>query len=148
MKKLLITALLFLCLKSLFAYDTGKKPYLSGLLSLAVPGAGQFYNETYIKSAVIFATESTLIGLAFYHDNRMTYYLEKTETYDENFDKNVSQYNKYFNRRQSDFWWLGTVVFVSVVDAFVEANLYNFDQERKDIDIKFSDKKLIISYNF
>ncbi|MGB2869572.1 MAG: DUF5683 domain-containing protein [Bacteroidota bacterium] len=37
-----------------------KSPFTAALLSIAIPGAGQFYNETYWQSALFLAAEATL----------------------------------------------------------------------------------------
>jgi hypothetical protein len=37
--------------------DNEKSPWLAGLLSLAVPGAGEVYSESYVKGAIFFGVE-------------------------------------------------------------------------------------------
>ena len=47
-----------------------KSPVLAGLLSAAVPGAGQFYNEDYWKAAIFVALEGALITSAVIYNNK------------------------------------------------------------------------------
>ncbi|MCF8240884.1 MAG: hypothetical protein K9J16_05820 [Melioribacteraceae bacterium] len=47
-----------------------KSPFLAGLLSFAVPGAGDFYAENYIMSAVFLAAEAAGITFAVMYDKK------------------------------------------------------------------------------
>jgi hypothetical protein len=47
-----------------------KSPWLAGGLSLVVPGAGEFYSESYLKSAVFLAVEAVLWVMAYKYDSR------------------------------------------------------------------------------
>jgi len=47
-----------------------KSPWLAAGLSLALPGAGEFYTENYWKSAGFFVIEAAMWGLAYYWDHR------------------------------------------------------------------------------
>jgi hypothetical protein len=47
-----------------------KSPWIAGLLSLAVPGAGEVYTENYVKGAVFFAVEATSWLMAYSYDKK------------------------------------------------------------------------------
>ena len=47
-----------------------KSPWLAGGLSLVVPGTGELYSESYLKSAVFLAAEAVLWVLAYKYDNK------------------------------------------------------------------------------
>ncbi len=47
-----------------------KKPLLAGALSLLVPGAGEFYSGSYIKSAIFFSAEVAAIAVAIMYNNK------------------------------------------------------------------------------
>ncbi|MHC1736967.1 MAG: hypothetical protein AB9882_03020 [Ignavibacteriaceae bacterium] len=51
-------------------YKEGKKPFLAGVLSLILPGAGEFYSESYIKSGIFLALEAAAITTAIIYDNK------------------------------------------------------------------------------
>lgn len=54
-----------------FPTRTGvKKPFLAGVLSLILPGAGEFYSESYVKSVIFLALEATAITTAIIYDNK------------------------------------------------------------------------------
>ncbi|QQS34605.1 MAG: hypothetical protein IPM56_10025 [Ignavibacteriales bacterium] len=47
-----------------------KSPFLAGLLSFAVPGAGEFYAESYLKAGIFLAIEAAVITTAIIYDNK------------------------------------------------------------------------------
>jgi len=56
-----------------------KSPWLAGIMSLAVPGAGEFYTDSYLKSGIFFAAEIALWAFASAYDkkgNRQTDYFQ------------------------------------------------------------------------
>ena len=149
MRRLLPLIVLMFMVSCLWSYDSGKRPFQAMFLSLAVPGGGQFYNESYYKAAFVFALEGFFIGRTIYHHNRMNYYYDKAEeSFGDDFLYYNQRYLRYYDKRQSDFWWLGTIVFLSVVDAFVDANLYNYEMERERVRILFEDNMVGISISF
>ncbi len=47
-----------------------KSPWLAGGLSFVLPGAGEFYSESYLKSAIFLAAEAALWVLAYNYDHK------------------------------------------------------------------------------
>jgi hypothetical protein len=47
-----------------------KSPWLAGGLSLVLPGAGEFYSESYLKSGLFLAAEAAIWVLAYSYDHR------------------------------------------------------------------------------
>jgi hypothetical protein len=47
-----------------------KSPWIAGLLSLAVPGAGELYSKSYVKSAVFFVVEITSWVVAYTYNKK------------------------------------------------------------------------------
>ena len=50
--------------------ENKKSPLLAGALSFVIPGAGEFYAESYIKSAVFVAIEATAISIGLIYDKK------------------------------------------------------------------------------
>lgn len=101
------------------AADTGrqrKNPTGAMLRSLALPGWGQFYNAQYWKAALVVAGEAAIIASAVYYHNL---YKDATTTDAQEF---------YLDQRNVRFWWLGAAILISMLDAYVDAHLYNFDE--------------------
>lgn len=47
-----------------------KAPFTAALLSFAVPGAGQFYSESYLKSALFVAVEAAAVTVGLIYDKK------------------------------------------------------------------------------
>jgi Family of unknown function (DUF5683) len=153
MRKLLILISLFLFVLNISSEEVSiekepanKVPMKAAALSMFIPAGGQFYNESYWKASGVLALEGSLIGLAIYHHLKAEDYYKKFEPNSSPFY--YSQYVKFYNKRQSDFWWLGTVIFLSTIDAYVDAHLFNFEENKNRIHLKFEDNMLSLQYNF
>ncbi len=81
--------------------------------SLVFPGLGQFYNEQYIKAAIVLAGQGTRIGFSFYYKNRAS--------------KIPLEEEFYKDRRNLMYWWIGAATLLSMLDAYIDAHLYDFD---------------------
>ncbi|MFQ5601638.1 MAG: DUF5683 domain-containing protein [bacterium] len=93
-----------------------KSPKGAVLRSLAFPGWGQWYNEQKIKSLLVFSTESFLIGLSFYYNNKAT-----------NSDSGSVSKEFYTDKRNLMYWLIGGFTLLSMLDAYIDAHLYDFD---------------------
>ena len=149
MRKLLIS--FFLILLSIHAFGEevevkAKKPFKAAALSLFIPGGGQLYNGAYLKSTGVIVLESGMIGLAAYH------HFKAEDSYDKyrisGSEDDYNDYLNYYYKRQSDLWWLGAVVFLSTIDAFVDAHLFDFEEKKNKIHLKFEDNIVSLSYHF
>jgi len=119
------------------------------LYSALVPGGGQFYNGKPVKGAVIIGIQGFLIGSAIYHDGKQQHYqklLEGATAATMNYY--TQKRNDYRDEVRNDYWWIGTTLFLSIADAFVDAHLYNFRAEKNRIRLKFDDKLLQAEYTF
>ncbi|MBC8312918.1 MAG: hypothetical protein H8E33_01545 [Candidatus Cloacimonetes bacterium] len=109
------------------------------LYSFIVPGGGQFYNQKYFKSVAVFATEAIMIGYA------IDYHIKMNDAWD---DENQAEYSQFYDKRQNMYWWFGAIKFLSVVDAFVDAKLYDFEEKKRKIELKFDGNTISLSYRF
>jgi hypothetical protein len=92
-----------------------KSPTVALLRSAFLPGLGQLYNGQKLKALVVVGGEAALIwGVVFYH--RMAD--QSTEDYAKTF------YQDYRNRYT---WFLILAHLVNMLDAYVDAHLWNFD---------------------
>lgn len=92
-----------------------KSPKSAMIRSLVFPGLGQFYNEQYIKAVIVLAGQSTLIGFSFYYNSRAR---ESATPLEKDF---------YKDRRNLMYWWIGAATLLSMLDAYIDAHLYDFD---------------------
>lgn len=114
-----------------------KSPRGAILRSALIPGWGQWYNEQKLKALVVFSGEMALLGTAVYYNQ-----LAVKSTMD--YEREFYEYN-----RGRFLWWLLGVHLINILDAYVDAHLWNFDtgpdlsfrgsmREGKEILIAFS----------
>jgi len=96
-----------------------KSPTGALLRSLIVPGWGQLYNGKELKAAVIFAAETTLIGTAIYWDRQAEMAAEANHE---------TARLVYEDNRNLAYWLLAATVVYSMLDAYVDAHFYDFDE--------------------
>jgi hypothetical protein len=108
-----------------------KNPAGALLRSLALPGWGQLYNEQYIKSALVLAAEGLLVaGAVVEHrradDDHAVYKdLSRSEAVRE---AAWRRYSRRIDKRNSYLWYYAGFKFLSIIDAYVDAHLYRFDE--------------------
>jgi hypothetical protein len=104
-----------------------KSPWGAALRSAVIPGFGQFYNESYWKIPIIWGTGALLISGWVYNNN----------LYNDNKNLFIStgqtlyQYRRDFYRNERDNFSIYLVVLyvLNILDAYVDAHLYDFNVE-------------------
>lgn len=144
MKRLIIIPLLWvtaLC---------GVNPTHAMLYSAFIPGGGQLYNQAYVKASVVIGLQSYLIGTAFYHDSKMDDYKSKaSSSSDPYLTQSYRQRAEEFkDKRTSDIWWIGITAALSVLDAYVDAHLADFEFQKNKLRLRFEDETLTLQYIF
>jgi len=149
-RNLLLSIYLILIFTSLSADEKiiEKKPLKAAVLSCVIPAGGQFYNGKYIKSGFVFALEGSFIGLAVYHHLEAEKYYNRYKINPDINSDYYKEYVKYYEKRQSDFFWVGAILFLSAIDAYVDAHLFNFEEKKNKIHLKFENNMIGLSYNF
>ncbi len=109
-----------------------KSPTTAVLLSAVIPGAGQFYNESYWKIPVI----GGLVGYFgyeyfrnnnLYKDYRDQYAASQNDTVPDG-NLNLKTLREFYRDQRDDFVWYFLIVYVvNLVDAYVDAHLFDFD---------------------
>ncbi|PID29994.1 MAG: hypothetical protein CSB55_00445 [Candidatus Cloacimonadota bacterium] len=146
---LILLAVSFLFGEELPPKNSGK----AAALSLFVPGAGQIYNESYIEAGIFIGSQSFFLGSLIYDHDRIRHYRKRRNKMleVENFAK-ANEFNsdkkRFERRRDTILWWYGSFCVLSAIEAFVHAELYDFNQKRNDINLLFSFNAIGISYKF
>ncbi len=148
MKKIFLLTLLVLTCSGINAVELHKSPTKAALLSLVIPGGGQYYNSTYKKMIVFGGVELGFIGMLIYHNNRMNYYYDRVSDNTGNYNDNISKYNDYYNKTQSDYWWIGSTILMSALDSYVETHLLNFKNKNHELNLRFKADRIELSYHF
>jgi len=126
-----------------------KNPTKAALLSTFIPGAGQVYNEKYLKAGIYVGIQATLVGVALHYDKQYKKYQGKiSDKSDPFYDYNYVKYKDAYEYRQSFIFWVATSVFLSTLDAYVDAHLINFTEKKNQIHIKFEGDKVTLSVGF
>jgi hypothetical protein len=149
MRLFLLLVVLLLVSGSLNAMEYAKNPYKAMLFSALLPGGGQVYNNAYIKAVAVVGLQAYLVNSAFYNHDKMEQFeamMDGSGSFDDLLYQ--SRRDKYRDNLRSDYWWIGTVMVLSVADAFVDAHLYNFKAEKDKVRLKFEDKMLRLEYRF
>ena len=89
-----------------------KSPWGAVARSAMMPGWGQVYNEQYIKAVVGF-------GAFAYFVSRMVHY---------NQEYKKTGNTEFRDKRVTNSWYLGLTYAIVMIDAYVDAHLYRFDE--------------------
>jgi hypothetical protein len=113
-------------------YKMSKSPWGAVLRSALLPGLGQFYNESYWKIPII----TSLIGYFGYQvysnhkqfsDYREQYASSQSEQNPAG-NTNLKILREFYRDQRDEFiWYLGLTYLVNLVDAYVDAHLFDFD---------------------
>ena len=118
--------------------------------SVAFPGWGQLYNKKYFKAGLTFGAEVTFLTL-------MAIEWKRTDDQKRIFDSlplshpdKQYEYNlyKYYRDQRSLYLWSSlATIFISMFDAYVDAQLYDFDREMENIGFEiYPDKEKGLSF--
>lgn len=115
-----------------------KSPFWAAIRSAVFPGWGQFYTGHYLKGSLFFIVESGLITGALMEDRWMKQAYQRSLSGDREY---YDRYLRHLQRRNTYLWWLGGMVVYSMLDAYVDAHLYRFDEEVVSVDLEPSVEK-------
>jgi len=125
---------------------TGKNATKAILYSAFIPGGGQFYNGKYIKAGATFGLELAFLGSGIY------YQIKRENAWDDYIESGNQQdyytYNDYHIKSQSMYWWFFAVKFVSVVDAYVDAKLFNYDKKKRQLELELEGNSISLNFRF
>ncbi len=107
-----------------------KSPTKAMLLSAVLPGLGQFYNNSYWKIPIIYGLAGYFVYEYKQSDKNYKYY---QDLFIESVKVSGGDYRykrlRDFYRDQRDLFaiYLSVLYLANIVDAYVDAHLYNFD---------------------
>jgi hypothetical protein len=111
-------------------------PRKASIYSAVLPGLGQAYNKKYWKIPIVYAGVGSFGYLAWQNQSAFSEYKNAYILLDNNQPNNYPNFNKQAlinlmdeYRKQRDLCILGVVAFyaIQIVDANVDANLFDFD---------------------
>ncbi len=105
-------------------FEMTKSPWTAVGLSAVVPGLGQIYNESYLKVPVIWGITGWLVYLWIDYNNDYKYYKDLyVITANSNHQRLRTAYR---DLRDEVSIYLGLVYLLNLVDAYVDAHLFDF----------------------
>jgi len=104
-----------------------KSPWLAVLQSAVVPGLGQIYNESYIKAPIIWGAAALLLYGWIYNDDL---YDDYSVLYQQTQNDRYKTLRTFY-RDQRDLFtiYMGLLYLLNLVDAYVDAHLFDFNVE-------------------
>ncbi|NWF49121.1 MAG: hypothetical protein HXY49_01115 [Ignavibacteriaceae bacterium] len=113
------------------AFVMQKSPWTSVLFSAVLPGAGQIYNESYLKAPVIWTITGLLVYGWIVNNDNYIYYRDLYEKTPAKVYKDL----RYFYQDQRDELaiYIALVYFLNLVDAYVDAHLFDFNVDENTI---------------
>lgn len=120
-----------------------KSPWGAVLRSAVLPGFGQFYNESYWKIPVIWGVGALFISGWVYNNNL---YQDNKNLFIET-GNSLYKLNRDFYRDQRDNFTIYLVILyvLNLVDAYVDAHLFDFTVEQNFIS---GSSRINFRYNF
>jgi len=97
--------------------ERSKNPKVAFYYSL-IPGLGQIYNGKWIKSAMIVGLE--IAAYDAWTENRDIYNDFENKDY-------PLRKRRYLEKRNKYAWWIGFIYVYGMIDAVVDAHLYQFE---------------------
>ena len=108
-----------------------KSPALAMLCSAVLPGAGQFYNQSYWKVPVV-------LGLGLYFASTWLDQNRRTQDYRQKYadslltnpllaDTYLRERDFYKQQRDTFAWYFVILYILNIADAYVDASLFDFD---------------------
>ena len=126
-----------------------KSPMGAMLRSAVLPGFGQFYNESYWKIPVIWGVSAWFLYL---WNDRNDLYVYYKDQYNISLNETSNSSSSFYKARR-DFYrddrdlfaiYLGLTYFLNLIDAYVDAHLFDFDininqyTHRPELNIRFN----------
>lgn len=148
-KKLYTILVLFFCCVAFAAasdtlyYEQGKmkSPGLATLFSVLVPGTGQMYNGKWVKGGLFFTANTAAAGSAAYYYIR---YAEYKDLY--GIDNVMTQEALIYAKRIT--WFSAAIYVYNIIDAYVDAHLSAFPDERLILEPNPENPGVRLSLNF
>ena len=127
-------------------YVIHKSPWGAVLRSAVIPGWGQIYNHSYIKAPIIWGLGAWLTYLWFWNNKNYKDALKNYGFYNRKYQASgssndnylmtgyLSQKNFFQDQRDLVAIYIGLTYILNMVDAYVDAELYDFSFKENLID--------------
>lgn len=133
------------------SFTMKKDPWKAVGFSAILPGAGQYYNESYWKIPVILGLGGYFVYELVKNNNSYLDYKEQYSNSQTPKNPEGDLYTKslrdFYRDQRDDFIIYSVILYVvNLIDAYVDAQLYDFDVSDK-LKISLSGKKQSVGFN-
>ncbi len=123
------------------------------LFSAVIPGAGQFYNESYWKIPVILGLGSywgyEWVSLNKDYINYRNLYSESLIKFPPSGNYQYKNIRDFYRSERDRFaWYLGILYLVNILDAYVDASLFDFSVDDNLSSVPHQQKLFLVSVKF
>lgn len=119
------------------------------LYSALIPGGGQLYNGAYLKAGAVVAIQSALLTNVIVEDANASKNKKRINEASPPWDDFYKEkYLHHKAKRNSGLWWMGLTGVLSMIDAYVDAHLVDFEERRDDLRLRFEGDMLKLEINF
>lgn len=131
-----------------------KDPWKAVLYSALLPGAGQFYNKSYWKVPVIAGLGGYFVYEYIRNNNKFTEYRDlyqnSQNSGNPSGDPQLQALREFYRDQRDNFIIYSLILYVvNLIDAYVDAQLYDFDvSEKIKISILNKSSMVKLSYGF
>jgi len=131
-----------------------KDPWRAVLYSAILPGAGQFYNKSYWKIPIIAGVGGYFVFEIIKNNNNFLdyrdQYLNSQTPENPQGDLRLRDLREFYSDQRDDFIIYSVILHViNMIDAYVDAQLYDFDVSDKiQLGILQKEKLIKMSFNF
>lgn len=121
-------------------YSAIKNPVKATLYSALIPGLGQIYNEKYWKVPIVYTCLGGVVFFSDYNNKQYKRYLAAYIAETDDLEETVSEFDgqrtkedllylkkKFRRNRDISYLLIFGIYFLNVIDATVDAHLYDFD---------------------
>lgn len=111
-----------------------KSPTSAMIQSAIIPGLGQFYNESYWKIPVIWGFIGYYLSVWISQNDKYNFYKSEysksISTLNPDGDLRLKSYRNFYHNQRDEFTiYLFITYFLNIVDAYVDAHLFDFTAE-------------------
>ncbi len=127
-----------------------KDPWKAVLFSALLPGAGQYYNESYWKIPVVLGLGGYFGYVIINNNNKYTDYkdrYEQSQTINNpDGDPQLKTFRDFYKDQRDDFAVYALILYVvNLIDAYVDAQLFDFDVSDSK---SFPNSRMTLKINF
>lgn len=119
---------------ALLSDSPAKSPRGAMLRSMVIPGWGQYYTENYLKGSLFLVANSAFFSRMLHYNGRYNSARDKTANLLLSSDPDASaleladiERRDARDKRGQSAWFLGLSYAICMIDAYVDASLYKFD---------------------